>query len=101
MTELPKESGLLFAARARWEGTFHSKADCRARQDPSEGTRMGRFYFHIRDGDQLIPDEEGQDLPDTSEALREATLAARQLLAEAIKSGRERVPDAFVIADEA
>jgi hypothetical protein len=62
---------------------------------------MGRFYFHIRDGDQLIPDEEGQDLPDTSEALREARLAARQLLAEAIKSGRERVPDAFVIADEA
>ncbi|MEA2882299.1 MAG: hypothetical protein QOH32_1555 [Bradyrhizobium sp.] len=61
---------------------------------------MGRFYFHLRKGDELIPDEEGQDLPDVSEALREALLAARDLLAEAIKSGRERVPDAFIIANE-
>jgi len=62
---------------------------------------MVRFYFHVRHGDQLIPDEEGQELPDTSEALREATVAARELLAEAMKSGKEWVPDAFVIADEA
>jgi hypothetical protein len=63
--------------------------------------RMGRFYFHIRDGDRLIPDEDGQELPDTSVALREAMLAARELLAEAIFAGKERVPDAFVIADDA
>ena len=62
---------------------------------------MSRFYFHLREGDTVIPDDEGQDLPDLSEALREAQLAARDLLAEAIRSGKERVPDAFVIADEA
>jgi hypothetical protein len=61
---------------------------------------MGRFYFHLRDGDRLIRDQEGQDLPNTSEALREALLAARELLAEAIRSGRERVPEAIVITDE-
>ena len=61
---------------------------------------MGRFYFHLRNGDELIQDDEGQDLPDVSEALREALLAARELLAEAIKHGKERLPDALVVADE-
>jgi hypothetical protein len=62
---------------------------------------MGRFYFHIRAGDELTRDEEGIDLPDFSAAKLEALLSARELLAEAIKSGKKRVPDAFVIADEA
>jgi hypothetical protein len=62
---------------------------------------MGRFYFHVRKGDQLIPDEEGQDLPDASAALHEARLAAQELLAEAVHAGKDNVPDAFVIADEA
>jgi hypothetical protein len=61
---------------------------------------MGRFYFHLREGDKLRHDDEGVDLPDFSAAKREALLAARELLAEAIRSGRQRVPDAFVIADE-
>jgi hypothetical protein len=49
---------------------------------------------------ELLPDDEGVDLPDFSAAKREAVLAARELLAEAIRSGRQKVPDAFVIADE-
>jgi hypothetical protein len=61
---------------------------------------MGRFYFHLRAGDELMPDEEGIDLPDLSAARREAIEAARELLGEAIKSGRPEVPEAFVIADE-
>ena len=61
---------------------------------------MGRFYFHLRAGDQLLPDEEGLDLPDFSAARREAIEAARELLAEAIKDGRPEVPEALVIADE-
>ena len=39
-------------------------------------------------------------MPDVSQALREALLAAREILAEAIKSGKQRVPDAVVVADE-
>jgi hypothetical protein len=61
---------------------------------------MRRFYFHLRAGDELVPDEEGIDLPDLSAARREAIEAARELLAEAIKDGRPEVPEAFVIADE-
>jgi hypothetical protein len=62
---------------------------------------MGRFYFHLREDGELIPDEEGIDLPDLSAARREAIAAARELLAEAIKDGKPNVPEAFVIADEA
>jgi hypothetical protein len=61
---------------------------------------MGRFYFHLRAGDELTRDEEGIDLPDFSVARREAILSARELVAEAIKSGKQQVPEAFVIADE-
>ena len=61
---------------------------------------MRRFYFHLRAGDELVPDEEGIDLPDLSAARREAIAAARELLAEAIKDGKPNVPEAFVIADE-
>ena len=39
-------------------------------------------------------------MPDLSAAQREAILAARELLAEAIKSGKPEVPEALVIADE-
>jgi hypothetical protein len=61
---------------------------------------MGRFYFHLRAGDELTSDDEGLDLPDLSAAKREAVLTARELLSEAIKSGKQTVPDAFVIADD-
>jgi hypothetical protein len=61
---------------------------------------MGRFYFHLRAGDELTPDDEGIDLPDFSAAQREALEAAREVLAEAIKTGRSEIPEAFVIADE-
>jgi Domain of unknown function (DUF6894) len=54
---------------------------------------MRRFYFHLRAGDELVPDEEGIDLPDLSAARREAIEAARELLAEAIKDGRAEVAD--------
>jgi hypothetical protein len=62
---------------------------------------MARYYFHVRTGDDLAHDPEGSDLADLAEARREALLAARELLANAIKAGKEQVPDAFVIADEA
>jgi hypothetical protein len=66
-----------------------------------EEREMVRFYFHLKDGDQLMTDEEGSDLPDLSAAKREAELAAREFLAEAIKAGRSQVPESFVIADDA
>ncbi len=61
---------------------------------------MGQFYFHLRAGDELLTDDEGQDLPDLSAARREAERGARELLAEAIRAGKEDVAEAFVITDE-
>ena len=60
---------------------------------------MSRFYFHIRVGDQVVRDQEGSDLPDPAAAREEALAAARQILADAIRSGSEATPEAFVIAD--
>ena len=60
---------------------------------------MGRFFFHIRMGDQVISDQEGSDLPDVAAARLEALAAARYILADAIRYGTENIPEAFVIAD--
>ena len=60
---------------------------------------MGRFYFHLRSGKKVIADEEGSDLPDVAAARLEALAAARYILADAIRSGTENIPEAFVIAD--
>lgn len=60
---------------------------------------MSRFYFHIRMGDQVVIDQEGSDLPDPAAAREEALAAARQILADAIRSGNEAPPEAFVISD--
>ena len=60
---------------------------------------MGRFYFHLRSGEEVIADHDGADFPDLPAARREAVLSARQILSDAIMSGREDVPELFVIAD--
>jgi hypothetical protein len=60
---------------------------------------MARFYFHFLEGTSLATDDEGIELPDLSAAVRDAELAARELLAEAIKAKKARVPEAVVITD--
>ncbi len=60
---------------------------------------MSRFYFHLRSGEHVIADHEGAELPDVATARQEALAAARQILADAIRSGKEDIPEVFVIAD--
>ena len=60
---------------------------------------MGRYYFHIRSGGQVIVDQEGADFPDAGAARQEALAAARQIVAEAIRYCSEEAPEEFVIAD--
>ncbi len=62
---------------------------------------MGRFYLHIKDGDEIFPDEEGIELPNIESARKEALQAAREMLSEAIRGGKPKVAEAFVIADKA
>jgi hypothetical protein len=41
------------------------------------GRRKHRYHFNISDGDMLLPDPKGIDLPDNEAALRHAELLAR------------------------
>jgi hypothetical protein len=60
---------------------------------------MSRFYFHLHVGGHVVPDNEGRT-PDLSAAKHEAMQSAREMLADAIKSGKPEVAEAFVITDE-
>ena len=59
---------------------------------------MGHFYFHVKDGANLIQDEEGIELPSVEAARRLALKTARELLCNAVKAEKPTVPEAVVIA---
>jgi hypothetical protein len=61
---------------------------------------MPRFFLHIKNGSDLIRDEEGTDLPSAAHARAEALTSAREMWADAIRAGRDVGADAFVIADQ-
>ena len=46
-----------------------------------------RYFFHIRDLDGRIRDEEGSELPDMAAARREARATARDFASEDLKCG--------------
>lgn len=49
---------------------------------------MARYFFHLRDGDSLLKDdEEGQEFPNLEAVRLEAIEAARDILSEAALSG--------------
>ena len=60
---------------------------------------MARYYFHIREGSLIIPDNEGMELPDTQDAWLEARESAEDVARSAIRSGFSAVPCAIEIAD--
>jgi len=63
---------------------------------------MPRYYRHIRQGDQLIQDPEGVELPGLDVARAEALAGIRDILAESIRHGTDDgIDDAIVITDEA
>ena len=55
-----------------------------------------RYYLHI---DELDTDLEGEEFSDLAAAKREALLAAREILAGAIRQGLDDVPLRFLITD--
>jgi hypothetical protein len=61
---------------------------------------MGRFHFHVLEGAQLVTDVEGAHLRDALEARQMAIRSARELLADAVRHGKNRIPEAIVVADE-
>src|SRR3954454_12213444 len=99
--ELPKESkvALRFIFASVCAGLNGRISEGRLLSSKRRERRMTKFHFHLRAGDELTLDHEGAEFPDYSAALLEATLAARELLVEAIKTGKQDVAESFVIAD--
>jgi hypothetical protein len=61
---------------------------------------MTRYFFHIKNGANLIRDEEGISLVSADNARSYVLQSARELCAYAIKVGRELAADAIIIVDE-
>lgn len=61
---------------------------------------MARYFLHLVDGEDVICDPEGSDLPDINAAREQALLSAREILAEAIKLGKQRIPKFVVVVSE-
>ena len=62
---------------------------------------MPRFYLHIREGDRLLEDPDGSDLPDLAAAQAEALVSAQELLAVKVRAGEVINGRSFEITDEA
>ncbi|MDQ0558665.1 hypothetical protein QO004_000440 [Rhizobium mesoamericanum] len=61
---------------------------------------MTRYFFHIRDGDDLVEDTDGVELPDHASAREEAVRAAREMLAEKLLLGERIDGELFEVTDE-
>jgi hypothetical protein len=61
---------------------------------------MPRFFFHIFNGDSRETDPEGSEFNTIDEAVEEARMAAREILAEKVLSGDEIDGSRFEITAE-
>jgi hypothetical protein len=61
---------------------------------------MPLYFFHLRDGDQLVPDDTGMNLQDIEEARAEAVRSARDILADQLRAGEALDGQIVEIADE-
>ena len=66
-----------------------------------EGRSVTRYYFHIRDGWQVIPDDEGIECATWGDAWVEAYASADDLAAAALRDGLSRPAAAIEIVDQA
>lgn len=61
---------------------------------------MSRYYFHIRDGQILIPDEEGMECRNMIAVHIEARASARDLANTALRNKSAVLPASIEIEDE-
>jgi hypothetical protein len=59
---------------------------------------MPLFHFNSRTGGEVLPDAEGQELPDVVAARKVAEASARETLIEAVKFG-DTAPDCIQVTD--
>lgn len=60
---------------------------------------MPLYYFHIRDGERLDPDEFGVELPDLDAVRLMARRTIAEFLSDAALTGRDLPGEAFEIVD--
>ena len=60
-----------------------------------------RYFFHIHDGRETIPDTFGLELPDEAAVGKTTVEGARDLMAEAIRRGEDISRSWFDVTDEA
>jgi hypothetical protein len=61
--------------------------------------RMGRFYLSVLTGGHVIPDREGEEFENLTDARQEAEAALRELVAEDIASAAPLQPRSIAIHD--
>jgi hypothetical protein len=61
---------------------------------------MARFFFHVKDQNNLIEDEQGLDFPDPETATAQCLEAAREILEESDWRNQPLTGRAFQIVDE-
>jgi hypothetical protein len=66
----------------------------------SQFCEMSKFYFHIRNGDRLARDAEGIELGDIDAVREEATVAAREMIAELVRQGGRIEGHSIEVTDE-
>lgn len=59
-----------------------------------------RYFFHIRDENGLVRDEEGSELAGIEDARKEAHLSARDLIIDDVRRGQRVAPRIIEITDE-
>jgi hypothetical protein len=62
---------------------------------------MPRFFFNIRDGDQILCDPEGTELASLDVARHEALMDIRWILSEELQTGGVVLERRFEITDDA
>jgi hypothetical protein len=62
---------------------------------------MPIFFFKFRTGNRSEEDPRGVDLPDLDAAVEEATQAAREIVSDAVRFGRDDAPEEIIITDDA
>jgi len=61
---------------------------------------MPRYFFHIKDEVEIIPDEEGLELRGLDAVREEARESAREMMSESVRAGHRPDGRAFVVTDE-
>lgn len=62
---------------------------------------MARYFFHLRDGQDLLIDPEGREIPDRAHIAKIVLKEARSMMSQDMLQGRLRLDQSIDVIDEA